>query len=139
MRGTWGVCIGWGSTPARSARDGQPPARSSADHADGPPHESGKRSVSTVPEGEELLTLAGRGYGGLGSGRDDLERLGLDVQLHLVANQPAAGLQRHVPFEPEVLAANRALGGKGSQVSAVEVRGLALEGDIQGHFARHTT
>src|SRR5262245_24851293 len=70
---------------------------------------------------------------------DLLDQLQLDVDLDLIADQPAAGLERHVPIQAPLLAADLSLRIKPGAGGAPRRRGLAGVLDVQrdglGHVA----
>src|SRR5690349_941562 len=65
------------------------------------------------------------------------DRLGLDLELHLLADQHATGLQRLVPGDAEVLAVDLGGGGEADDLLAPGAHGQALELDVQRHLAGH--
>src|SRR5256885_4065115 len=83
-------------------------------------------SSSPSPSSSSRTLLRGD-LGGL------LHRLDLQRQLHLVADEQAARLQRLVPLEPEVLAVDGSGCDEPGALAAPGVLAAPLVGDIQDH------
>src|SRR5207245_4574657 len=60
----------------------------------------------------------------------------LDLDTGLIAYQEAAGLEGHVPVEPEILAIYLCLGGKASHRVSQRIGADTVERHIEGHLAR---
>src|SRR5262245_16776644 len=80
------------------------------------------------------LRLLGHCLGGDGR---RLEDLGVNKQLDGVGHKPAAGLQRDIPVQPEVLAVDAAGNREAGPALPLHVAVLALQRYIQRHLACH--
>src|SRR5688500_15130480 len=64
------------------------------------------------------------------------DRLNVEMDADLVADEDPAGLQRLVPGEPEVAAVELRVGAEAGSLAAPGIASRALEGDVEGDRAR---
>src|SRR5919204_3268758 len=108
------------SCPSRTRRLPPTPGREEPESRQPSPASS---STTSLPSSE--------GSGGLLPGL--LHRLDLEDQLHLVAPQQAAGLERLVPGEAEVLPVDGGAGGEACTLAAPGIPSAAFVGRLQRH------